>query len=835
MRKIALLLVLCIIISLFSACTFSIPSIPEAKKVVDAYVYYNRTGKLPPNLDEIIGITGGFAETNLQEIINETPEEILKETLKEAESFNILSLAEQYYNFAYPGIEADTREEYSRLVTWKPDFSGKTSVNDANNLQKQNSINVVLALSHTNAKNFYLAMAAAVLSLNPGNITALGNFAAALAAYADDSLAENPAGINVSQYYEDTEKVYHYALLLANGEDHKNESLPILVSLGNMYLDNNRIKEAYACFQAAREISSEYFPAVEGLYNTYMALKEHKKALELITEHNKYPVFVTGYRKVAEKNEEDNKKPGVSESNSDEEALKRACDSYSTIESVSVADYLGEFDEEAQRKLDNLIKQVQGKMVYKAPDITIVSQFSSVRAITQPLGSSCLEAFYYGLDNFRKICEELAEKVVKEDISEEALMRTSSLAIQANKTKDYDTYKAFFEAYSAIFPEFSIYILNPFEYANPVDIVVQRLNVAMFTRKHANYAGYLGVVYGKTAGDVDEIVRDCWNKVDELWDQMVEAEKNLPDDATQAQRHAIHMQYIPRINDIYSRSWNEATQIASKNYLEKIKPYVEKMYNDCMKHIILISDDVIRQKLEEKLQFTLFNSLLAALDQVYTAYSFVGGLAECGCDTEAIAEEQQRLQKEAERLANEQIMRNMEAKKAFEKGEIDENSEYYQKIIKPYEVRIDTPFVQGVVGPYKSGFTAKIDLPFDIGPALSFGMMENHIRNTTTYNGGIEISKGPVKAYLKFSATQDSSGRFSADDVDISGGGEVSFKSGCAKLTTGMEASALRGTKTYTNYELAGDELLNSEMKKYLTLWNSKIKKNIWNGEYPIH
>jgi hypothetical protein len=54
-------------------------------------------------------------------------------------------------------------------------------------------------------------------------------------------------------------------LLPADGEQHKDETLPVLVSLGNMYLDNNKIKEAYACFQAARKINSDYFPAVERL------------------------------------------------------------------------------------------------------------------------------------------------------------------------------------------------------------------------------------------------------------------------------------------------------------------------------------------------------------------------------------------------------------------------------------------------------------------------------------------------------------------------------------------------------------------------------------------
>lgn len=830
MKKTALFLVLCILFSFLSACTFNIPSISEAKQVIDAYLYYNQTGKVPPNIGDIIGITGN-SSSSLQEIINETPEEILADTLKETQSFNILSLAEQYYNLTYPEIEADTKEEYLRLVTWKPDFSGKKG---EIGLQKHNSANVALALSYTSAKNFYLSMAAAVLSINPDDITALGNFAAALAAYADDSIEENTPGVNASKFYEDAEKVYHYALLLADDMQYKNETLPILVSLGNLYLDSSKFKEAYGCFQAAREIGSEYYPAVEGLYNTYMALKEHKKALDLIAETAKFPAFFSAYRKVSEKNKEDEKKPGVSESNTDEFKLKQACDSLNTIDAISVADYLGEFDEEARDKLNNLIKQVQGRMVYKAPDITLITQYGTLEAISKPLGQSALDAYAYGLDHMKDNMNDLLDKILSREPSEEALNKLSVLTMQAKKSNDYDSYKAFFEGMSAIYPEFSVYTINPFEYENPVDIVVQRFNISMFTRKHTTYNGYLGTVNAKVIKEVEEIIDRCNERVDELWEAMNLHLSKLPLDASQAEIHVVHAKYYPDLNAAQKVGWFQATQAAVMTYQQKIKPYAEKMYNDCMKHVILISDDEIRQQIEDKLQLSLFSSLVPMLEAVYKAHSFTIPIGDCDCNIEAIIAQKKKEQEERDKLANEQIKRNMEAKKRFERGELDENSSYYQKIIKPYEVKINTPFVQGVVGPYKSGFKVKIDIP-GVPPVLEFGKMENHIRNTTSYNGGIEVKSGPMKAFLKFSATQDSNGNFSANDVDILGGGELSFSKACSKITAGMEASALRGTKSYVNYEFTGEDFLNAEIKNYLGFWESKLKKKVWKGEYPMH
>mgnify|MGYP000860859794 FL=1 len=866
MRKTALLLVLCILFSLLSACTFKIPSISEAKKVIDAYVYYNQTGNVPSNISEILGdnhgnsgssnsssISGssnsssnssssssssnnnnGEATANLQEIIDETPKEILADTLKETTKPNILSLAEHYYNLSYPNIEPDTKTEYDRLITWKPDFNGKKSTEQEISLQKHSSINVALALSYTSAKNFYLAMAAAVLSINPEDITATANFAAALAAYADDSMTEKTLGNTVSQLYSDAEKVYHYALLRAGGEQYSQEALPILVSLGNLYLDNGRYEEAYGCFQSAREINDEYYPAVEGLYNTYMVLKEYKKALDLLAETAKYPAFISASRKVGEKSEEDIKKPGVSESSADEQRLKQTCDSLNTIDSISVADYLGEFDEEAQQKLNQLIKQVQGKMVYKAPEITLISQYSNLEAISSPLGQSALEAFYYGLDQLQEKADELQLKALSKEISEEAAERAAALALQYQKDNQYDTLKTFYEAFSEIFPEFSVFTLNPYEYENPVDIVVQRYNINMFNTKHITYTSYLGIVNSKVTKQVGEIINDCRDKVDGLWEEMDAALSKLPEKASASDIHRIHAKYYPKINNIEAVSWNQATQAAVTAYQQKIKGKAEQMYNDCMKHVILISDDVIRQNIEDKLQASLLSNLSVTLTEVYRSHSFVYDVKECGCDNAALSAEQEKEEREREKLANQQILKNMEAKKRFEAGELDENSEYYKKIIKPYEVKINTPFVQGVVGPYKSGFKVKIDLP-GVPPVIEFGKMENHIRNTTAYNGGVEIGAGPIKTYLKFSATKDSNGQFSADDVDIIGGGEMSFSKACSQFTVGVEASALRGTKAFANYQISGDDFLNEELKSYLGDWTPNLTKTLWEGEYPLH
>ena len=159
-------------------------------------------------------------------------------------------LARQYYERAYPLIESDTRSEYKRLITWEPDFRGKQASKEDVELQKSSSVNVVLALSYTSGKNFYLAMAASVFALNPDDTTSAGNFAAALASYGDDLKEESSPSVAIQKYYDDAVKVYHYALMIEgkNGK-HTQKDLPLLVSLGNLYLDSGKYNEAYTCFQ----------------------------------------------------------------------------------------------------------------------------------------------------------------------------------------------------------------------------------------------------------------------------------------------------------------------------------------------------------------------------------------------------------------------------------------------------------------------------------------------------------------------------------------------------------------------------------------------------------
>lgn len=861
MKKRMKCLLLCMVLSVFSSCTLHIPILQEAKEVVGAYTQYKKTGELPSNIHEILGNqsvqasnnpgTGGIQASEPSpsktpsghsgpspELPGSSSQGILERNTPS--KTEILELARHYYEFVEPKIESGTRSEFQRLVTWKPDFSGKEASSQNLALQKHSSVNVALALSYTNAKNFYLAMAASVFSINPEDSTAAGNFAAAVAAYADDLLLEGAAGAGVQQYYADAEKIYLYALLSAkSGEGYTPNALPFLVSLGNLYLDGSKFNEAYACFQAALELNGEYWPAIEGLYNTYIAMNQLQKALDLIAEKQKFPVFLNATMKLSEKQEQDLEKPFVQEFSADESVLEKKLESFSTIESVSTADFLDAIDQEAKKKLEALIREVQGKMRYTAPDMNFLFQYSSLKAISAPAGESALEAFAAGKDSMEEIVEKLNDELYKTDIPEEKLAQIEALAGTFAKNQDAKALKNYYSAMAEVYPEYSVYALNPFDYANPLDVIIQRHNIENFNTKFIAYRGYLGKVNYRVAKEIDDIIQNCQRKTDEFYRQMDAAEAALPDNASQNERHAVHLKYYPQINNAQEIAWGQATQVVSTAYQKKMKPKAEQMYNDCMRHIILISDDSVRQYLENKLKEGLLSNLSIMYDNIYEAYSF-GWLDNCSCDEEALAKEREAEEKERDRLANEQIRKNMEAKKKFEAGEIDENSQLYKKYIKPYEVKINTPFVEGVVGPYKSWFKVKLELPNTPLPTIDFGYMEHHIRNTTTYNGGIEFGKSVelgkaeagVKAYMKFTATRGTDGQFSVNDIDITGGTKVTLDTMFTSAEVGMEASSVRGAKSYANFAFSGDSLIIEEVKQYMGNWSPDLKLEVWNGEY---
>lgn len=806
---------------------------------------------------------------------------------------DILKLANHYYSLTNPKIETATKSEYKRIINWNPSFTGsKTDVKKA----KEISNSAALAISYTNAKNFYLSMSSAVFALDSKNIVGAGNFASAVASYHDDLVIEGKKDKNMNKYYEDAIKIYNYGLQISIKDKKFNrDALPLLVSLGNLYMDTQKKDRAYTCFRMAMAIEKDYWPARKSMYNYYMSEKKFDEALKLMMEESQYPVFVRANTKIKKIKEEEEKRTKMPEGEVSDQIMEKHLNSLTVVTSISQADFLEEIDKEAHAKLKNHIRYVQNKMRYKAPDIRLLAQYSSLEKISTPLGQSDLEAFREGVENYSKLAKYMGAKIGKDsmgnfgyetdlggfDTMEDLVGAMGSnpefdLQINFDWLGDIDSISDEFikeleknvsefekspekkptellKTLSKFQSEKAVLALNPFEYANPVDVYIQQLNIMDYDKKFSSYSVYLANQNRKSSKLIydaledakrrnERVVEDIINMETKIWEMY----QNDPERAKLEVHRVVHTGMMPQLNKDNQVLWNQVTQLAITQYEKKIRKYVEKMYNDCMKHVILISDEEVQRELEDRVIELAIRTVYMSLNDIYYAFSFNGTPyiepQECGCDEKALEASIAAKIVEENKLANEQIKKNMEAKKKFEAGELDENSEYYKKVIKPYEVHINTPYFTGKVGPYKSGY--KINLTHGKIGSIDFSKMEQHIRNTTTYDGGVEFKLlgaevgdfgGDFSIFGRFNGTSGSNKSLSLEDIDMIGGAKVDLSApGFMTGTVGFTGSSVRGSSVYGEFGFSGDSLLDDDLKAALGNWKPNLTLEVWNGIYEI-
>jgi len=122
--------------------------------------------------------------------------------------------------------------------------------------------------------------------------------------------------------------------------------------------------------------------------------------------------------------------------------------------------------------------------------------------------------------------------------------------------------------------------------------------------------------------------------------------------------------------------------------------------------------------------------------------------------------------------------------------------------------------------------------------------MQQHIRNSTTYDGGIEIKlvgteagnfEGGLSVFGRFNATKAEGKSLSMGDIDITGGAKADLTApGLISATAGASVSSVRGTKVFGSFGFTGDNLLNDDLKTYLGNWKPDLTIKEWNGEYEV-
>ena len=356
--------------------------------------------------------------------------------------------------------------------------------------------------------------------------------------------------------------------------------------------------------------------------------------------------------------------------------------------------------------------------------------------------------------------------------------------------------------------------IDPMQYADPMNIVMQKYNFAVHNRKFNIYSRYLYSVNKRTFRQIHEIYTNASRKYGEIairekaaLDQLIaqiEAEHKSAMDHSemtaedQLRIHAVHTQYQNEYNSTATTSWAQATQVASVAYFTKIKPTAEKFYYDVMRHVALITDLAVRERRDAMLHDGISSAVGSGLQNVLMAYGSTKYTNEwdCGCDVGSLLQQREAEREEKDAEENARIARNMNAKKQFDSGEIPESSPLWKRLDE-YGADLNIPFIPFLSGRISCARTVvkfNFSLPFPGMPQISTSMVQSENTGAATYGAGLklgiskDVGSGKAEANLSLSGTvsTDGQGVVSNYSVTAGTGASVAVKGGTTVSVSGQ-------------------------------------------------
>lgn len=824
-----------------------------------------------------------------------------------------LKIAKTRFEASRQAMDAASAVEFARLVTWLPRWDGlfpepakATAASYA----------VSMAITYAGKAHFALAFAGATFALDPASPTAAGNLASAIATAAERLYPGKGREAERSPFLADAEKLYLYALsLTVKAKAWTAASMTPMLNLANLYMDSGSFEKARPLFLAARALDKSSWAAALGLASCYEAVGKSSLAKAVLEDPAlekpamfaamaKHDTQVKATETYAELPVES---PDVT--------YEAAIASLSSQELVTAAEFIAGMDQSERNKTRLFVDNLPVRGSYVAPEIRMLAQYSSLEAISKPDGVSALKDFSEAVGmlsgksaaasyhSSMELAESMGLKVdLGFDLNDAAAhpekyenyepnVRVSGVGeVQANAQamgagatmaeRDLAAGKtaSTVALASKIDPFFLILGMNPADYADPSNLLIQRHNLVMHNRKMNAYVGYLYSVNRRTARQIAEIVDNAHRKAYNL-DQAEAAEikrfdKQLADAVDEHNRryatsrnppefnyrpwnikfHTIHEGYFGQHDTVMATSWTQATQVASVAYLQKVKKNAEGLYYDVFRHVALISDPAVRDKKEKALRQSIEQSVSWALINVVTAFASFTWEDEwdCGCDLYDLAAQREAEQAALDKAEAERIERNRGEKKRFDSGEIPESSPLFAKL-DAYGTDLNIPFIPLLSGRISAARTVvrfEAELPLPGSPALSYGFTQSASSGATTHNAGVELSFGgqaggaEVGAKLKINGSIAVDGKGVVSDYDISGGASISAEGKFGGAEAGFEASATRGctlsAKAEANLnplagaakEAMGDYI--GEDAADMLPTGDEPKKEIWSGEYKL-
>ncbi|MEW6549318.1 MAG: hypothetical protein AB1407_07655 [Spirochaetota bacterium] len=763
-------------------------------------------------------------------------------------------IAARRFSQAYPRLDALDRAELLRLA------GPASSIDDFSEnppKAKQLSLLVGFSIGYGSKRDFSIAFAAALFAMDPRSSRGAENLASAILGFGDVQ-SDLQA---LQECREDAKTLYALAVGLSLDSAAQSPgtsprpaytpaSLSPLLNLGNLLLDHGPWEEAREIFLAARSLSRRSWEAALGLAGSYFAQGNKAKADSILRDPLlDRPALYAAAAKSEESLERTEKAAGIPLESPDQTYEE----SLATLQAepiLTAAEFIASLDQEERTKLRLFVENLPVKGSFIAPPITMVAQYSTLKAISQPMGIGALMDFSealgrYSIRTSASMAKEQIAMAERMGMKIDLGVDLDDVAAHPEKYQDYnpdvrvsgqenvhtfasdlekDAKRAEAELATGktettlkmaakVDPAFEILRINPADYADPFNILIQRHNFAVFTRKTNAYQGYLFSANKRAHFAVEDIIKRAAWKLGELEKAMDDeleafdlkkqaAEKSGQNTNTaewKLKEHGIHKKYFTEMNSVAEVAWNQATSVASVNYLRKIKPQAEAYYYDVLRHLALISDPEVRSRKEQAFKASIDQAVHWGLCTVLTAFGSLRYSDEwdCDCDIKALTAQREEERKALEHEENQRIERSMAAKKRFESGEIPDSSPLFKKL-DAYGTDLDIPFIpflSGRISCAKTVVRLDFKLPLAGSPSFSGGWAESAFTGATTYSGGVSVSLsadtrlGQASAALSTKLSIDVDGRGVVSDYSVTGGAKVGLSGKAGELSVGGEAT----------------------------------------------
>ncbi len=788
----------------------------------------------------------------------------------------MLDMASEMNRIARQKFLPEDLSDYTAIVNWVPQFDGKTPNSTR---ARELSIAVALATSSFPRPYYNTAVATAVFALDPDSPVAAGNMGSAILSGGEMICEKNPSPEALAPYRRDAESAFLYAIQMSMKDDLWSEaSLTPVINLGNLCIDMGRLEEARSLFMVARKIKPESWDAALGLAAYFTALNQRDKALAILEDDNLDRPLGPGLPVKTSKSLEKSEEFADLPVEAPEEKFEKGIEIMTAEPVLTSADFISQLDQSERNKMRFFIEHLPVQGSFEAPSIKKLTQYSTLKVMSGPQGMSALKDFsemlaVFSLSSFASTTNEQLDwlagmglkidpgvdmndvaknpqKYMNKDLhpdasisgKEEFVAKMKQMGMEANKAK-LDLATGNVSSTIAIAGQVDamhlILQMNPEDYADPMNVVMQKMNYTVYQRKNHLYNGYLYKLNKKTFDQVTEIISQCNRKMEDLAKirdaEMKEVEERKKAAEAQANatgttfqsaewaliEHNIHVKFFHAANNIQETGFGSATNLVSTTYMQRFKPNVEAYYYDVFRHIALISDPDVRQKKDADLRNSINQALTWYLNTVMAAHGSFRYYDDwdCGCSLEELLAAREAEEKAMESEENARIARNKAAKAVFDSGEIPESSPLFKKLdsyVDEYQlglVKVRASCARTTVEVNTDWLSKAFNLPASFSYKSTTSEFTGASTSTAGLKVGIEkkVGEANVNANVDLSVSVTSDGNGVVKDYSVTAGASAGVSVNGYSVSGGAKVNISGNQNGVQDYSVTGN--VNSSVK----------------------